>query len=557
MIPYWKEKSLFALLGESLRRVDWNANLNIYDNAEAEIRELLPSDRVDAWISFFFGQLDDAVRALPRRISLLSGKVPMCEHEEIRDAFAQMASDPSDASHAHILARLTRDAPLPLWRKRSKQSSDDNTVIPTKRQRPLQSFKSKATSHAAKANDEEGVPDSESHTTDADDGDDEDGAPPSDDSALREPITIGRFARERAGDPFALLRRPRETAAVIGIGSSLNSQPLASDPIDPSICTATLPQEPSLPVPSQTQHLVAPFRQPISSSSPSSMDTSHQETSALPTATRCASTTPQVGRSASAPPVESALGGGDLLQSPRSQCGAMVRPPLTPCPDAAPHPTSDTSASISTLHALASEAVGRIPASSGSLIRDSSAPSSLAQARDQAWKRRVPIEPPSQKQEDWIFSRIYSMKSIPVLNYFDAQAYRWIPAKNESFVRLVKWQCRCCKSEYEPPDGITGNLVTHLYYCPRRLDPASKGLPALDRVRPSHRGRQQVERIETPSPSMPSMTSTPNSASTPTVSETPVEEHSHSSPQPLSQAEKAVLASLLRRIGIDSITSVP
>ncbi|KAL9938564.1 hypothetical protein V8E36_002283 [Tilletia maclaganii] len=91
-----------------------------------------------------------------------------------------------------------------------------------------------------------------------------------------------------------------------------------------------------------------------------------------------------------------------------------------------------------------------------------------AQARQRAQQRQASILRPSpptraKAQAAWAAETLNSIRSVPLLNYFDLLE----AVKPTVFL----WKCRCCGGEYEAHRGRTGNLITHLHHCSKRLDP--------------------------------------------------------------------------------------
>ncbi|KAE8233419.1 hypothetical protein CF326_g1547 [Tilletia indica] len=513
MLSYTAERRLFSLLGESLREIDWTDNLKIYEQAQTEIRKLVPTPLASVWIAFFNAQFDKAVCAMPFHLRHLSGKLPHCDNEIIGNAFAQLALDANDTHHERILAGLPPEVP----------STAQHTPINRKRQKPSRSHRSKNMARPAKRT--KGTTTAATEALSAlsrepsealqDDG------PPSQsgESTLREPINnISQATGKLAGDPL----RVHCTPSTIPTTAPPSPTPTPGLPKHRTVSSST-PTEDLVPAISTTQSSqLSPPRSPPTSAAPSS-----------------SATTPVAEGPASLP-------GSDASRHPLP---VVVSTPLTPAAPALSNPSVEEPTAQcglpltglqSTLHTLASAAAEQSPTRlSSAPDTNQSAFAMLVQARERAWARHIPT-PDDQTLEEWSYARIHRMSSLPVLDYFDLKSYRFIHDKNDSTVRAVTWQCRCCNRLYEHPDGITGNLVTHLYHCPRRSNPKSEGLLAWNRVRSSPRNRTRSTTVP--------LSSEPATSTSPVLS--PL---IPSNSEPLTPAEQATLQDLLRRIGVTSL----
>ncbi|KAK0524081.1 hypothetical protein OC842_005945 [Tilletia horrida] len=106
-------------------------------------------------------------------------------------------------------------------------------------------------------------------------------------------------------------------------------------------------------------------------------------------------------------------------------------------------------------------------------------------ARKRAIGRQQSLPGSGMPYDDEVKAVLERISSCPVLNYFDLWAIR----------QRLEWTCRCCgKSCYSDP-GKTNQLVTHLYRCTRRQDPAARSLPPWTRERKPRKSRAKTHGV--------------------------------------------------------------
>ncbi|KAL9937066.1 hypothetical protein V8E36_004301 [Tilletia maclaganii] len=99
--------------------------------------------------------------------------------------------------------------------------------------------------------------------------------------------------------------------------------------------------------------------------------------------------------------------------------------------------------------------------------------------------------------EKWVFDLINFTESTTILIYFVIWSRDLHTDKHGKQKERITRSCRCCNKFMVERRGSTSNLTTHLFKCPRRLEPLGS-VPPWDRTR-ARRKTKKARHVE-PSP---------------------------------------------------------